>query len=96
MASRFYSVAFVLIISILGFGLPSDLSFITAQAQTIQSRKNDANRLFEQGKEKLKNSQLESALQSFQQALTIYKNIADKSSEGKTLLYIAKQVLILS
>ncbi len=54
-------------------------------AQTPTERKAEADRLREQGIEQLYTSQYEVALQSFQQALIIYREIKDRLGEGRTL-----------
>lgn len=47
-------------------------------AQTPDVRKAEADRLLQQGNEQSDTSQLEAALQSWQQALTIYREIKDR------------------
>ncbi|ACC84981.1 CHAT domain-containing protein [Nostoc punctiforme] len=54
-------------------------------AQTPAERKVEADRLSQQGLEQFKISQFEAALQSWQQALIIYREIKDRKGEGKTL-----------
>ncbi|MBD2518962.1 CHAT domain-containing protein [Nostoc sp. FACHB-973] len=53
-------------------------------AQSTNS-KAQADRLFQQGIEQYQTSQFEAALQSWQQALIIYREIKDRKSEGKAL-----------
>src|SRR5688500_3397446 len=55
-----------------------------AQAPATQNRKTEADKLLEQGAKQL-NEDNEAALQSFQQALTIYREIKDRLREGKAL-----------
>ena len=50
-------------------------------AQTPDARKAEANRLLQQGIEQAKTSQFQAALQSWQQALTIYREIKDRQGE---------------
>jgi CHAT domain-containing protein/Flp pilus assembly protein TadD len=57
----------------------------SVQAQTIQDRKAEADRLFNQGNQQFQISQLEAAFQSWQQALTIYREIKDQQGEGNAL-----------
>jgi CHAT domain-containing protein len=66
-----------------------------AQAQTIEPRKAEANRLFDQGIQQYETSQFEAALQSWQQALILYRAINDRRNMGGTLgnLGIAYQSL---
>jgi CHAT domain-containing protein/tetratricopeptide (TPR) repeat protein len=81
MASRFYSLMFVALTGILGMVSPPDLALMTAQAQTTQDRKAEADRLLQQGNQQFQISQFEAAFQSWQQALTIYREIKFKSGE---------------
>src|SRR5919199_6503972 len=54
-------------------------------AQTPDARKAEADRLFQQGIQQYQTSQFEAALQSWQQALTIYREIKDRIEEGNAL-----------
>jgi CHAT domain-containing protein len=54
-------------------------------AQTPDARKAEADRLFQQGNQQYQTSQFEAALQSWQQALTIYREIQDRLGEGQSL-----------
>jgi len=54
-------------------------------AQTSIDREAEADRLLEQGVEQAQTGQVEAALQSFQQALTIYREINNRWSEGHAL-----------
>ncbi len=54
-------------------------------AQTPDARKAEADRLLQQGVEQFQTSQFEAALQSWQQALTIYREIKDRLGEGNAL-----------
>src|SRR6476469_10806398 len=56
-----------------------------ALAQTQAQRKAEAERLFDKGLEQLQTSQFEAALQSWQQALIIYREIKDRIGEGRVL-----------
>ena len=53
-----------------------------ALAQTQAQRKAEAERLFDKGLEQLQTSQFQAALQSWQQALIIYREIKDRQGEG--------------
>jgi CHAT domain-containing protein/Flp pilus assembly protein TadD len=54
-------------------------------AQTVDARKAEAGGLFKQGIEQFQTSQFTSALQSWQQALQIYREIKDRQGEGQSL-----------
>ncbi|MEG4070664.1 tetratricopeptide repeat protein [Microcoleus sp. Pol11C2] len=56
-----------------------------ALAQTQAQRKGEADRLLKQGIQQYQISQFQAALQSWQQALIIYREIKDRESEGKAL-----------
>ncbi|MEG4231636.1 tetratricopeptide repeat protein [Microcoleus sp. Pol11C3] len=56
-----------------------------ALAQTQAQRKAEADRLFNQGIEQYKISQFQAALQSWQQALIIYREIKERQGEGGAL-----------
>jgi len=63
------------------------VQFATPQtwAQTQDNLKVSAERLFQQGNEQYQKGQLEAAVQSWQQALTIYQQLQDRLGEGTTL-----------
>ncbi|WP_088240416.1 CHAT domain-containing protein, partial [Calothrix rhizosoleniae] len=54
-------------------------------AETKYSRKQEADRLLNQGSKNWYSSQYKAALQSYQQALKIYRNIKDRRGEGRAL-----------
>lgn len=54
-------------------------------AQTPKDRKAEADQLLQQGIEQFQTSQFEAALQSWQQALIIYREIKDRLGEGNAL-----------
>ncbi|MCF2151319.1 CHAT domain-containing tetratricopeptide repeat protein [Desmonostoc muscorum LEGE 12446] len=58
-------------------------------AQTAADRKAEADRLYQQGDKQIQTSQYKAALQSFQQALAIYRQIRDRKGEALSLNYIA-------
>ncbi|PZU96397.1 MAG: hypothetical protein DCE90_10110 [Pseudanabaena sp.] len=85
MASRFYGLVFLALTGMFGIVSPPDMAVMNAQAQTVQDRKAQADRLFEQGNQQYEVSQFNAALQSWQQALTVYQEIKDRKSQGRTL-----------
>ena len=74
---------------------PATFPTTQALAQTPDARKAEADRLLQQGREQFQTSQFEAALQSWQQALSLYREIKDRLGEGKSLgnLGIAYQAL---
>ncbi|MBO1054488.1 MAG: CHAT domain-containing protein [Dolichospermum sp. DET73] len=58
-------------------------------AQTATDRIAEAERLYQQGDQQIQTSQYKEALQSFQQALTIYRKIKDRKGQAFSLNYIA-------
>ena len=58
----------------------------TAVAQTVNNRKAEADRLFEQGNKQYRISQFQQALQSWQQSLAIYREIGDRSGIANSLI----------
>jgi CHAT domain-containing protein len=56
-----------------------------AVAETTADRKKEADQLLEQGKQQYQTSQFQAALQSWQQALIIYRQIKDRKSEVDAL-----------
>ncbi|XGV95305.1 MAG: tetratricopeptide repeat protein [Leptolyngbya sp. BL-A-14] len=58
------------------------LTVLPAQAQAQDTRKAAADRLLNQGREQFQTSQFEAALQSWQQALNLYRAIKDRQGEG--------------
>jgi CHAT domain-containing protein len=84
-ASRFYVLVFVALTGVLGMVSPPDLGLMVVQAQTTQDRKAKADRLLEQGTQQYNVSQFEQAFQSWQQALTIYREIKDRRGESAAL-----------
>ena len=65
--------------------LPGILPVQQVLAQTTEARKAEADRLFNQGIQQIEANQLESALQSFQKALTIYRDVKNRKGEGWAL-----------
>ncbi|HLO49973.1 MAG TPA: tetratricopeptide repeat protein [Kamptonema sp.] len=60
-----------------------------ALAQTPVGRKAEADRLLQQGMQESLNSQFQAALKSWQQALSIYREIKDRKGEGDALRNLA-------
>jgi tetratricopeptide (TPR) repeat protein len=58
---------------------------IQVLAQTQDARRAEADRLLQQGLEQYQTSQFQAALQSWQQALEIYREIGDRAGEGTIL-----------
>ncbi|MFB2877873.1 tetratricopeptide repeat protein, partial [Floridanema aerugineum] len=54
-------------------------------AQTNSEKKAEASRLLQQGNQQFKTSKFQEALQSFQQALAIYREIGDRNGEARAL-----------
>ncbi len=65
--------------------LPMVLMTSRVLAQTADARKAEADRLLNQGIKQFQTSQFKAALQSWQQALQIYREIKDRQGEGKAL-----------
>ena len=89
MASRLFSLMFVALTGILGMVSPPDLVLMTAQAQTAQNRKAEADRLFNQGEQLLDKGQHQDALPFYQQSLDIYRALKESESEGVALIGVA-------
>ncbi|MEH2145442.1 CHAT domain-containing tetratricopeptide repeat protein [Nostoc sp.] len=61
---------------------------ILAQTQTTQNLKAEADTLFREGKKKLEQNQFQAALEVFEKALALYRQVKDRNSEGDTLYNI--------
>ncbi|MDK2410666.1 tetratricopeptide repeat protein, partial [Aphanizomenon sp. 202] len=66
--------------------IPSYPLSTTAQAQTTQDRKTEADKLLEQGIQQFQRSQYKDAIQSWQQALGIYQQLKDRNGEANSLM----------
>ena len=88
--SGLISILAALTVSEFRFIPNSQFKIINSQAlaQTQAQRKAEADRLLKQGRQQAQISQLQAALQSWQQALIIYREIKDRQSEGKSLGYL--------
>jgi CHAT domain-containing protein len=85
MASRFYSLMFVVMTGIVGVVSLPDGAVMVAQAQTNQSRKAEADRLIGRGNQQYQIRQFEAAFRLWQQALVIYREIKDRRGEAAAL-----------
>ena len=65
--------------------LPMLLMTSPVLAQTVDARKAEADRLIEQGAKQIQVKQFNAALQSWKQALHIYREIKDRKGEGMAL-----------
>ncbi|MBD2358063.1 tetratricopeptide repeat protein [Tolypothrix sp. FACHB-123] len=89
---RFYKSGFGIFVCLLAIVSTSsvfNLPMVTASrvlAQTTDVRKAEADRLLQLGIQQLQTSQFTAALQSWQQALSIYREIKDREGERKALL----------
>ena len=96
---RFFWIAptTVLLIVSQTFRLNFPVPFVTSRvvAQTSDARKAEADRLFQQGLQQGQTSQFQAALESFHQALAIYREIGDRQREGRTLSNLAEVYLLL-
>nr|WP_089126292.1 CHAT domain-containing tetratricopeptide repeat protein [Tolypothrix sp. NIES-4075] len=89
---RFHNLglsAFVCLLVVFSTSWVPNLSMVfTASqvlAQTVNQRKAEADRLLQQGIQQVQTSQFTAALQSWQQALQIYREIKDRQGEGQSL-----------
>lgn len=62
---------------------------VLAQTQTNQQRRTTAERLYQQGIQQLNRKQLQAALRTFQQVLTIRRQIGDRKGEQQALYRIS-------
>ncbi len=80
---------FVCLLAIFSTSLGSRLPMVFAAsrvlAQTVDARRDEADRLLDQGIEQFQTSQFTAALQSWEQALKIYQEIQDRKAEGAAL-----------
>src|SRR3569832_412053 len=59
------------------------------KAQTVQSQNAEAEKLYQQATQQYRGGRYREAIQTYQQALVIYRKIRDRSSQGATLHKIA-------
>ncbi len=79
---------FVCLLAVVSTSSVPNLPIATASrvlVQTADAPKAEADRLFQQGSEQFQTSQFTAALQSWQKALKIYREIKNRQSEGKVL-----------
>ncbi|BAY95283.1 MULTISPECIES: CHAT domain-containing tetratricopeptide repeat protein [unclassified Tolypothrix] len=89
---------FVCLLAVVSTSSVFNLPIATASrvlAQTADARKAEADRLLQQGIKQFQTSQFTAALQSWQQALSIYREIKNRQSEGKALLNLGLAYLSL-
>ena len=80
------ALGIVFVFCIIAPCLPISLAFQhSVMAQTNQDRKTEGDWLLQQGIQQAETSQFEAALQSWQQALTIYRKIKNRQGEGAAL-----------
>ena len=99
---RYYKIGRSVLVSLLVVlsasfvpSLPMVLMTSRVLAQTVDARKAEADRLFQQGREQFQTSQFTSALQTWEQALQIYRKIQDRSSESAALGSLGQAHLFL-
>ncbi|NMF59652.1 CHAT domain-containing protein [Pseudanabaena yagii] len=80
MTAQFYLVALALT-GLWGLVEQFNVPSVSVYAQTIPDRKGDADQLSRLGNDQYQTSKFEAALQSYQQALTIYLEIRDRRGE---------------
>lgn len=85
--NKFYFLAscYFLISGLLPLNFPAFFSVEQVLAQTPDARQTQAKQLYQQGFEQVNANQFEAALQSFQQALKIYREIGDREGEWDCL-----------
>jgi CHAT domain-containing protein len=74
--------------SFLSFSCLSGVGLSVAVAQTVDTRKSEADRLLYQGAIQSQSNQLQGAIQSLQQALVLYRMIKDRRGEGTALIQL--------
>jgi CHAT domain-containing protein len=89
MASRFYALMFVALTGLLGMVSPPDLALMTAQAQINQDRKAESDRLLREGKNLRSQGKHQLALEKLNQALAIYIQEKDRTSQIETMAQLA-------
>ena len=85
---RFLLIALITLITTSlqsGVTLPGILPAQQVWAQTPDTRKAEAHKLYVQAILQVQNNQTQAAIKSFQQALIIFREIKDKTSEGVVL-----------
>ncbi|MFN9465915.1 MAG: tetratricopeptide repeat protein [Pseudanabaena sp.] len=82
MASRIYSLTFILVSGLMGIALPPDLLLLTSQAQMTQDSKLSADQLIQLANQQLSQKQYREAIQSYKAALEIYQTANNLYGEG--------------
>jgi CHAT domain-containing protein len=85
---RFLTLATAtLLFSVAGPAFPFRLMLRTeaVQAQTVEDRKTQADRVLEEGFDRYRENQFEDALNQFEEALLIYREIGDREAEAEAL-----------
>lgn len=77
---------FTALLTLLPIDRPVPLVSSLVWAQRVEERKAEGDRLFQQGIQQFQVSQFREALQSFEQALVIYREIGDRNREGYALI----------
>ena len=67
-------------------GRLAEIDSTLVQAQTVEGRKAQADRLLQQGTQYLSSGEYQAALEAFQQALTIYEEISDPKLIAATIM----------
>jgi len=67
----------------------------SAQAQTAQNRKDEAQRLYQRGMAQFNKGQFREALEAFQQVLDVYRSLGEHQAEAATLSHIGSANLNL-
>ncbi len=67
------------------FAFTFEFKPLIVQAQTAQSQNVEAEKLYEEATQQYSDGHYREAIQTYQQALVIYRNIGDRSGEGATL-----------
>jgi tetratricopeptide (TPR) repeat protein len=73
------------LVILLAMPVPLVVAPIPALSQATQDRESEANRLFSQGIQQYQTGQVAAALQSWEQALALYRQIKDRQGEGVVL-----------
>ncbi|MFM5984259.1 MAG: Fis family transcriptional regulator, partial [Sphaerospermopsis kisseleviana] len=88
-------ITFILTVLQPAVNLPVLFQVSQVLAQTPADRKAEADRLLQQGIEQFQTSQFTAALQSWQQALIIYRQIKDRDGEARALSFQGGAYMVL-
>ncbi|HEY9601698.1 MAG TPA: CHAT domain-containing tetratricopeptide repeat protein [Allocoleopsis sp.] len=97
---RLQRIGLIAFLTVLGTVAIDNVQFIQnpnsqVLAQSVDERKAEGDRLNEQGIQQAQTGQFEAALQSWQQALTIYQEIKDREGEEQSLGNLGNAYLLL-